>query len=148
MAKNYVKLAKNGEFSPIIDIRRIGQLGRIFGQILSAEFGRIFGIGRILLQTSANQKRPDLDSLQSPGLHKELWKTKIMVTKTVVTIFALWMRNYVCLKTNKPWWIFWLLEMFILPDFLHSRKSFALKLFHVSLYGTKTFKKCCFFLHF
>ena len=42
-------MPKKREFSPISDIRPIGQLGRIFGRIISAETGRIFGIGRTLV---------------------------------------------------------------------------------------------------
>ena len=42
------KLGQKWAFSAVFYYRRIGQLGRIFGRIISAEFGRIFGIGRTL----------------------------------------------------------------------------------------------------
>ena len=53
-AKNYVKSPKNCRF---LHIRYICQVGRIFGRIISAGTGRIFGIGRTLFQkqTSVNQ---------------------------------------------------------------------------------------------
>ena len=43
------KLNEKWAFSAVFYSRRIGQLGRIFGRIISAEFGRIFGIGHTLI---------------------------------------------------------------------------------------------------
>ena len=41
--KNGRKMVKKREFLPFFGIRRFGQLGRIFGRIISVETGRIFG---------------------------------------------------------------------------------------------------------
>ena len=49
MEKNSWNWLQNDDFSPFFDIRPIGQLHRIFGRIISAETGRIFGIGRTLI---------------------------------------------------------------------------------------------------
>ena len=43
MGKNGRKMVKKRQFLPFFDIRRFGQLGRIFGRIISAGNGRIFG---------------------------------------------------------------------------------------------------------
>ena len=61
------KMPKKREFSPISDIRPIGQLGRIFGRIISAEtgriFSRIFGIGRILFDLMCNFSLPEKEKM-------------------------------------------------------------------------------------
>ena len=46
--KNEAKIDQKTQFLAFYRVSAIGRTGRIFGRIISAVFGRIFGIGRTL----------------------------------------------------------------------------------------------------